>query len=84
MLADRLTPETMGELLAIYENKIAFQGFVWNINSFDQEGVQLGKTLANKLLAIMAGAAGEDPVGRALLENAGFVKKWPGTDKKTS
>lgn len=74
LLADRLTPETMGELLAIYENKIAFQGFVWNINSFDQEGVQLGKTLANRLLAIMAGGAGEDPVGGAFLKIAEFVK----------
>jgi glucose-6-phosphate isomerase len=50
LLAQRLTPRTMGELLAIYEHKIAFQGFVWNINSFDQEGVQLGKGLADDLL----------------------------------
>ena len=48
--AQRLTPRTMGELLAIYEHKIAFQGFIWNINSFDQEGVQLGKGLAHDLL----------------------------------
>ncbi|MHB8810572.1 MAG: glucose-6-phosphate isomerase [Desulfobulbaceae bacterium] len=51
LLADRLTPQTMGALLALYENKIAFQGFCWNINSFDQEGVQLGKVLAGRLLA---------------------------------
>jgi glucose-6-phosphate isomerase len=51
LLADRLTPQTMGTLLALYENKIAFQGFCWNINSFDQEGVQLGKVLAGRLLA---------------------------------
>ncbi|PIE60187.1 MAG: glucose-6-phosphate isomerase [Desulfobulbus propionicus] len=50
LLADRLTPETMGALLALYENRIAFQGFCWNINSFDQEGVQLGKVLAGRLL----------------------------------
>ena len=43
LVADRLTAKTMGALLAIYEHKIAFQGFCWNINSFDQEGVQLGK-----------------------------------------
>jgi glucose-6-phosphate isomerase len=73
LLADRLTPETMGELLAIYENKIAFQGFVWNINSFDQEGVQLGKTLANRLLDIIADGSGESLVERALLKNAGIL-----------
>ena len=54
LLADRLTPETMGRLLAIYEAKIVYQGFCWNINSFDQEGVQLGKVLAEKLLTQMA------------------------------
>ena len=38
-------------LLAHYENKIMFQGFLWNVNSFDQEGVQLGKVLAKRVLA---------------------------------
>ena len=46
-----LTPKTLGALLAHYENKIMFQGFVWNLNSFDQEGVQLGKVLTKKVLA---------------------------------
>ena len=46
----RLTPSTLGALLAHYENKVMFQGFIWNINSFDQEGVQLGKVLAKKVL----------------------------------
>jgi len=50
LLADRLDPCTMGALLAMYEAKIVFQGFCWNINSFDQEGVQLGKRLANDFL----------------------------------
>jgi len=50
LLADRLTPYTMGSLLALYEAKIVFQGFIWNINSFDQEGVQLGKVLAGRFL----------------------------------
>lgn len=53
LLADRLTPRIMGALLALYEAKIVFQGFCWNINSFDQEGVQLGKVLASRLLALM-------------------------------
>lgn len=50
ILVDQLTPETLGMLLALYENKIVFQGFFWGINSFDQEGVQLGKILAGKFL----------------------------------
>lgn len=50
LLAKRLDPFTMGSLLAYYEHKIAFQGFCLNINSFDQEGVQLGKVLANKII----------------------------------
>ncbi len=50
LMADKLTPYTMGALLALYETKIVFQGFLWNINSFDQEGVQLGKKLATRLL----------------------------------
>ena len=47
----QLTPKTLGVLLAHYENKVMFQGFVWNINSFDQEGVQLGKVLAKSVLS---------------------------------
>ena len=51
IVGDQLTPETLGALLAHFENKVMFQGFVWNVNSFDQEGVQLGKVLAKKVLA---------------------------------
>ena len=47
----QLTPQALGALLSHYENKVMFQGFAWNLNSFDQEGVQLGKTLAKKVLA---------------------------------
>ncbi|MBN2811714.1 MAG: glucose-6-phosphate isomerase, partial [Spirochaetales bacterium] len=47
----KLTPEALGALLAHFENKIMFQGFVWNLNSFDQEGVQLGKVLTKKVLS---------------------------------
>ena len=47
---DKLTPEALGALLSHYENKVMFQGFLWNINSFDQEGVQLGKKLASAVL----------------------------------
>ncbi|MDR2097028.1 MAG: glucose-6-phosphate isomerase [Spirochaetaceae bacterium] len=53
----RLTPKALGALLAHFENKVMFQGFVWNLNSFDQEGVQLGKILTKKVLS---GNSGDD------------------------
>ena len=67
MLANRLDPYRLGALLAYYEHKVAFQGFVWNINSFDQEGVQLGKVLANKIIARFKKEAGSFPLGDAYL-----------------
>ena len=51
IIGDELNPKTLGALLAHFENKIMFQGFLWNVNSFDQEGVQLGKVLAKRVLA---------------------------------
>ncbi len=51
IIGDQLTPEALRALLSHFENKVMYQGFVWNINSFDQEGVQLGKVLAKKVLA---------------------------------
>ena len=50
IVGEELNPKALGALLAHFENKIMFQGFLWNINSFDQEGVQLGKVLAKKVL----------------------------------
>ena len=77
LIADKLTPKTLGALLAYYENKVAYQGLIWNLNSFDQEGVQLGKVLANKLIDHMTpGKAGDeksDPAGWALLRAAKVV-----------
>ncbi|MDR2865491.1 MAG: glucose-6-phosphate isomerase [Spirochaetaceae bacterium] len=48
---ESLTPKALGALLAHFENKVMFQGFIWNLNSFDQEGVQLGKILTKKVLS---------------------------------
>ena len=50
IIGEQLNPETLGALLSHFENKVMFQGFVWNVNSFDQEGVQLGKVLAKRVL----------------------------------
>jgi glucose-6-phosphate isomerase len=51
ILADRLTPATLGELVALYEHAVFTQGVIWNIDSFDQWGVELGKTLATRIAA---------------------------------
>lgn len=82
LLADKLDPHTMGGLLALYEAKIVMQGFIWNINSFDQEGVQLGKVLANRLLDHMrilrhgeAKDRDKHPESWAMLEAAGILQE---------
>jgi glucose-6-phosphate isomerase len=49
ILADRLTPEALGKLVALYEHSVFTQGTIWNINSFDQWGVELGKALAQRI-----------------------------------
>ena len=50
ILADRLTPETLGKLIALYEHSVFTQGVIWNIDSFDQWGVELGKVLAQRII----------------------------------
>ncbi|GCE31823.1 glucose-6-phosphate isomerase [Dictyobacter alpinus] len=50
ILANRLTPAMLGKLVALYEHKVFVQGTIWNINSFDQWGVELGKVLANRII----------------------------------
>ena len=53
ILVKKLTPYTLGQLIAMYEHKIFVQGYLWNVFSFDQWGVQLGKELANKILPVL-------------------------------
>jgi len=50
LLIDKLSPQTLGSLLALYEHKIFVQGVIWNLNSFDQWGIELGKRLAQQIL----------------------------------
>ena len=59
ILAERLTPETLGKIIALYEHKVFVQGTIWNINSFDQWGVELGKVLANRIIPELESA--EEP-----------------------
>lgn len=73
LLAKQLTPYTLGALFAYIEHKVVFEGFIWGINSFDQEGVQLGKVLATKVMGLFAarngkGTAESFPLGEALLK----------------
>lgn len=73
LLARKLTPRILGSLLAYFEHKVAFEGFIWGINSFDQEGVQLGKVLANKIIALFAakrekGKPADFALGEAMLK----------------
>jgi glucose-6-phosphate isomerase len=49
ILAERLDPATLGKLVALYEHNVFVQGTIWNINSFDQWGVELGKMLAKRI-----------------------------------
>lgn len=57
LLAERLTPETLGSLVALYEHSVFTQGAIWNIDSFDQWGVELGKSMAQKTLPELTGDA---------------------------
>ena len=50
ILAERLTPEILGKLVALYEHSVFTQGTIWNIDSFDQWGVELGKVLAQRII----------------------------------
>jgi glucose-6-phosphate isomerase len=56
LLAERLTPHTLGVLVALYEHSVFTQGVIWNIDSFDQWGVELGKMLANRIVPELASA----------------------------
>ena len=49
ILTDRVDPETLGKLVALYEHSVFVQGVIWNVNSFDQWGVELGKVLAQRV-----------------------------------
>ncbi|MFT6771738.1 glucose-6-phosphate isomerase [Congregibacter sp.] len=60
ILMNRLTPATLGALIALYEHKIFVQGVIWGVNSFDQWGVELGKQLASEILPRLIPAAGAD------------------------
>jgi glucose-6-phosphate isomerase len=70
---DQLTPFTLGALIALYEHKVFVQGALWDINSFDQWGVELGKQLASRILTDLEAqraAPSHDSSTRSLIERA--------------
>jgi len=79
LIARRLTPQTLGKLVALYEHAVFTQGAVWNINPFDQWGVELGKVLAQRILPELAGeqepALGHDSSTNALIRRYRSMKR---------
>ena len=73
ILFDTLIPETLGSLIAMYEHKIFVQGIIWNIFSFDQWGVELGKQLANQILPELEG---EKPVNSHDSSTNGLINAY--------
>jgi glucose-6-phosphate isomerase len=75
ILMDRLTPERLGALIALYEHKTFVEGVLWGINSFDQWGVELGKAMANRILPELEGGErrAHDPSTTALIARLA----WP-------
>jgi glucose-6-phosphate isomerase len=75
ILFEELTPETLGQLIALYEHKVFVEGVIWGIDSFDQWGVELGKKVALSLVDVVTGEArysGDNPSTQSLLQ---YVRK---------
>ncbi|WP_112491782.1 glucose-6-phosphate isomerase [Streptomyces bacillaris] len=76
ILADRLTPSVLGQLIALYEHKVFVQGAIWDIDSFDQWGVELGKVLAKKIEPVLTGDAGTEGAGELDSSTAALVAAY--------
>ena len=72
-LVKEITPQTLGNLIALYEHKIFVQGVIWNIFSFDQWGVELGKQLASKVLPELEN---NDKITSHDLSTNGLINAW--------
>jgi glucose-6-phosphate isomerase len=84
ILMERLTPETLGALIALYEHKIFCQGAVWGINSFDQWGVELGKALAKTILPEIAAIGESKPAASAHDPSTNGLIDWVNRARATS
>ena len=76
ILLSGLTPKTLGQLLALYEHKVFVQGVLWNVNSFDQWGVELGKQLAKKILPELKGESAVTTHDASTNGLIGHFKQW--------
>lgn len=74
ILAHRLTPSVVGQLIALYEHQVFVEGVVWGIDSFDQWGVELGKTQAKALLPVLTGA--DSPAGQSDSSTDALVRRY--------
>jgi glucose-6-phosphate isomerase len=81
ILGSKLTPRLLGELVALYEHKVFTQGTIWNINSFDQWGVELGKVLANRILPELT-AADDPELGHDTSTNA-LIRRYRRSNVKS-
>jgi glucose-6-phosphate isomerase len=82
ILADRLTPRTLGNLVALYEHKVFVQGAIWGIDSFDQWGVELGKVLATRIAGELSAPDGpvandHDPSTESLIRHYRGMRSRP-------
>src|SRR5690606_20577589 len=75
LLFRRLGPKTLGRLIALYEHKVFVQSVIWNINAFDQWGVELGKKLADALVPAVQ-RPGQEPANAALSAVLHRVGMW--------
>lgn len=82
ILADRLDPTTLGKLVALYEHSVFVQGALWDIDSFDQWGVELGKVLAKKILGELEGAS--EPELKHDSSTSALIRKYRSVRKKLS
>jgi glucose-6-phosphate isomerase len=79
IMADQLTPATLGALVALYEHSVFTQGTIWGIDSFDQWGVELGKALAQRIVGELEG-----PPGAKLTHDSStnaLIKRYRGQDR---
>jgi glucose-6-phosphate isomerase len=81
ILAERLTPALLGKLIALYEHAVFTQGVIWNIDSFDQWGVELGKVLAQRIIPELE-TAGEPELGHDSSTN-GLIRRYRKLKKST-
>jgi glucose-6-phosphate isomerase len=76
VVAPRLTPSVLGQLVALYEHTVFVEGTVWGIDSFDQWGVELGKVMAKELAPVLSDAAAPDLSGPGQDASTAFLVRW--------